>query len=86
MVGASSQFAADFNEFMYYAGPILQLMYWIIIAVAAVFAAWQFKRYVDHVVGGKSARSARGVEDAAASESGQVASDKTEIDIDKFVE
>jgi len=73
MVGASSQFAADFNEFMYYAGPILQLMYWIIIAAAAVFAAWQFKRYVDYVVGSKSARS-------------KGSSDATDIDIDKFVE
>ncbi|MDA3936439.1 MAG: hypothetical protein PF636_06190 [Actinomycetota bacterium] len=81
MVGASSDFASKFNEFMFYVGPSLQLLYWIVIAAASVFAALQFKRYVDFIVGGKKIV----MSDIAANDI--AASDATEeIDINKFVE
>lgn len=82
MVGASSDFASKFNEFMFYVGPSLQLLYWIVIATASVFAVLQFKRYVDFVVGAKKVgvRSDTAANDIAASDVTE------EIDIDKFVE
>lgn len=68
MIGAQSGFEATFQEFIFYAGPIIQLAYWVTMIVAALWAVTLFKRWVDFGTG--SAKSASGantpVMDAAA--------------------
>jgi len=40
-------FTAQFQQFMYFAGPVVQLLYWVGLLLIA-FLAWRdFKRYVD---------------------------------------
>lgn len=48
----SGGFQAAFTSFMYYAGPIVQIVFWVVLAAAAVWACVIFKRYVDFVTGG----------------------------------
>jgi len=83
MVGATGGFEAQFQEFVYYAGPIIQLMYWLVMIVAALWAVVLFKRGVDFQTGAKaeetkSASSAPAAPAASAPEK--------PVDVDKFVE
>jgi hypothetical protein len=73
-------FEAQFQTFVNYAAPVLQLLFWVVVGFSAIWAAFQFKRYVDFMTGSMDeAGSAEMAEtaDAAGSE---------EIDVDKFVE
>jgi len=64
-------FAATFQSFMYYAGPIAQVLFWLVVGIAAIWATLIFKRYVDFMTGGASPK----------------AGSKTEtVDVEKFVE
>lgn len=47
MIGAPSGFEAAFQEFVYYAGPALQLAYWLTMIVVSVCALVLFKRWVE---------------------------------------
>ena len=76
MMGEPSGFEAWFQEFIFYAGPIMQMVYWLVMAVAAVGAVLLFKRWVDCATGG--GRDAR---DATASEAAA-----EPVPIDEFVE
>lgn len=58
MVGAQSGFAVAFQEFIYYAGPIVQILYWVVLAVAAIYAVVLLKRLVDHKTGGVATKAA----------------------------
>ena len=42
-----STFQQQFQEFMFYAGPIVQILFWVIVAGSILYAAIQFKRLVD---------------------------------------
>ncbi|MCL4079358.1 hypothetical protein MX659_07150 [Coriobacteriia bacterium Es71-Z0120] len=66
--------ANGFEQFVYYAGPIIQMLYWIVMAVAAVSAVLLLKRWVDHAT-----------RDASASGDGAEADEPT-VDIEPFVE
>ena len=77
MRGAQSEFAVRFQEFVFYAGPIVQILYWLVVAVAAVAAVALLKRWVDHQTG--AARPA--ADDAAVP-----AERAPAINVDEFVE
>jgi len=47
-----SAFEAQFQQFVYYAGPILQITMWIVMIVVAIYAVVLFKRLVDFQTGG----------------------------------
>jgi len=66
---------SGFESFVYYAGPIVQLLYWVVMMVVAVWAVVLFKRLVDH----KIARHTRPAETGAAESA-------PALDIDQFVE
>jgi hypothetical protein len=80
-VGAQSGFEVAFQEFVYYAGPMIQLAYWLAMIVAALWAVTLLKRWVDFQTGAKG--------EAADSATPMVATapapDKA-ISIDEFVE
>jgi hypothetical protein len=42
-----STFQQQFQEFMFYAGPIIQIVFWVVVAGSLLYAAIQFKRLVD---------------------------------------
>ncbi|PKQ09987.1 MAG: hypothetical protein CVT69_02055 [Actinobacteria bacterium HGW-Actinobacteria-9] len=44
---APAGFEAQFQEFVYYAGPIIQLLYWVVMIIAALWAVLLIKRWVD---------------------------------------
>lgn len=71
---ATNGFAEGFQKFVYYAGPIVQMLYWIVVAAAAVWAVLLLKRWVDHV-------TSRGQEAGV----GQTADEPT-VDVEPFVE
>ncbi len=54
-IGAQSEFAVAFQEFIYYAGPIVQILYWVVLAASAVYAVLLFKRLVEFKAGGAAA-------------------------------
>ena len=66
MVGASAGgFEAQFQEIIFYIGPVLQLVYWLAMIVAAIWAVMLFKKWVEFQIGdsgadasGKSTKSA----------------------------
>jgi len=59
MVGAQSGFEVAFQEFVFYAGPAIQLTYWLVMIVAALWAVTLFKRWVDFQTGaGRGAETA----------------------------
>jgi len=52
MIGAApTGFEQQFQQFVYYAGPILQLVYWLAMIVAALWAVALFKRWVEFQTG-----------------------------------
>ncbi|MDP2232425.1 MAG: hypothetical protein Q8K89_02225 [Actinomycetota bacterium] len=77
-LSAPSGFQAQFQEFMYYAGPIIQILFWVVIAAAAIWACVIFKRYVAFQMGAGSTMS--GADEGAAP-----ASEKT-VSVEEFVE
>jgi hypothetical protein len=50
-VGPQSGFEVAFQEFVYYAGPMIQLAYWLVMIVAALWAVTLFKRWVEFQTG-----------------------------------
>ena len=46
-----SGFEAQFQQFVYYAGPILQIALWLVMIVVAIYAVLLFKRLVDFQTG-----------------------------------
>lgn len=46
-----SAFEAQFQQFVYYAGPILQIALWLVMIVVAIYAVLLFKRLVDFQTG-----------------------------------
>ncbi|MHB9003118.1 MAG: hypothetical protein ACYC6C_03520 [Coriobacteriia bacterium] len=44
---APAGFEAQFQNFVYYAGPIIQLLFWVVMIIAAIWAVLLFKRWVD---------------------------------------
>ena len=84
MVGAQSGFEVAFQEFVFYAGPAIQLTYWLVMIVAALWAVTLFKRWVDFQTG-----VGRGVETADAPDpvvpAAAPASEKP-VSVEEFVE
>jgi hypothetical protein len=78
-VGAQSGFEVAFQEFVYYAGPMIQLAYWLAMIVAALWAVTLLKRWVEFQTGAKAGATDTAVPAAAP------APDKA-ISIDEFVE
>ncbi len=56
-IGVQSDFELAFQEFVFYAGPIVQLLYWIVMIVAVLWAVKLLKRWVDFRTSDVSARS-----------------------------
>jgi len=90
MIGAQSGFEATFQEIVFYAGPIIQLAYWLVMIVAALWAVTLFKRWVAFQTGAGpettqaetlDANSADASNEAAASRSGEQT-----VSVDEFVE
>lgn len=68
-------FAMQFDQVMFYVGPIAQVLYWAIVSACAVAAVRLLKRWVDHVT---NMRGAAAVDSEAQGE--------PEVDIEPFVE
>lgn len=68
----TSGVSSGFDQFVYYAGPIVQLLYWVVMASVSVWAVLLLKKLVDH----KTRDSAASTPPPAA----------THIAIDEFVE
>jgi hypothetical protein len=51
MVGGPTGFEATWNQILTYLYPTLQMLFWIVVGMAAVYAARQYKRFVDAAVG-----------------------------------
>ena len=82
-VGATSGFDVWFQEFVFYAGPIIQLVFWLAMIVAAFWAVMIFKRLVDFQTGSRMA-----VLDEPAVVESELATKpaKPAIDVEEFVE
>ncbi len=79
-VGAPSAFDLWFQSFVAYAGPILNLLFWVVMMVAVIWAVMLFKRLVDFQTG--AAKPSEGAtEIASTTKEGGAA-----IDIEEFVE
>lgn len=85
-VGATSGFDVWFQEFVFYAGPIIQLLFWLAMIVAAFWAVMLFKRLVDFQTGSRTAAVDEPV--ALDSEPATKAEKpaKPAIDVEEFVE
>jgi len=80
-----SGFEAQFQQFVYYAGPMLQIALWLVMIVAAIYALVLFKRLVDFQTGaGKPAKS----DDVASAPSAETKKSKSDdaIKVEEFVE
>jgi hypothetical protein len=51
---AGSGIQVGFQNFMYFAGPIMQVVFWLVLGVCAIWACLIFKRYVDFMSGAVS--------------------------------
>lgn len=76
---APTAFELWFQEFVAYAGPIMNLLYWLVMIIAALWAVMLFKRLVDFKTGVASG------DDALAAGTTTKASSET-VDIEEFVE
>ena len=81
-IGAQSSFEVAFQEFVYYAGPIIQLAYWLAMIVAALWAVTLFKRWVEFQTSAK----ADVAESALPAVATAPAAPAKAISIDEFVE
>jgi len=82
MVGATGAF----EQFVYYAGPIVQLLYWSVLIVASLWAVILFKRWVDFQTGAKAESSAATLGGVLPPSGAPEASPSTQVDVDRFVE
>ncbi len=82
MIGAQSGFEATFQEFIFYAGPVIQLAYWATMIVVALWAVTLFKRLVDFKTGAD--KSAPGAETPVVDAAAPARPDKPSVD--EFVE
>lgn len=48
---AASGFEAQFQQFIYYAGPVLQIALWLVVIFCSIYAVLLFKRLVDFQTG-----------------------------------
>jgi len=80
-----SGFEAQFQQFVYYAGPILQIALWLVMIVVAIYAVMLFKRLVDFQTG---AGKADGAVASAETEVAEPKKAKKEdaVKIEEFVE
>ena len=85
MVGAQSGFEAAFQEFVYYAGPVIQLAYWLVMIVAALWAVVLFKRWVDFQTGAGKTEGASESPAGASAPVTAMSQDKP-VSVDEFVE
>ena len=74
-----STFQQQFQEFMFYAGPIVQILFWVIVAGSILYAAIQFKRLVDAHVS-EAAALAEMASDMEAEESSASADEASDAD------
>ena len=82
VTSTTSGFEAQFQTFVNYAGPIVQLLYWFAIAFAAVWAAYQLKRWVDSQVAAKKAAA----EESDAPVAAEKKAKPEAIKVEEFVE
>jgi hypothetical protein len=82
MVGVQSGFEVAFQEVIYYAGPIIQLGYWLVMIVAALWAVTLFKRWVDFQTGA----GGPGDDAAAAADVPAPAAPEKPVSVEEFVE
>ncbi len=82
-VGPQSGFDVVFQEVVYYAGPIIQLGYWLVMIVAALWAVVLLKRWVDFQTG--ASRPADTPAPGAPAARSASPSEKA-ISVDEFVE
>lgn len=90
MIGAPSGFEAGFQEFVYYAGPVLQLAYWLTMIVASLWAVTLLKRWVEHQTKQRvEALKPQDSREALAGEGplrGRPSAGDTAISVDEFVD
>jgi len=77
MMGTQSEFAYRFQELIFYAGPIVQLLYWIVLSISAIVAVVLLKRWVAFQTGATGPAA----EDSAHASEGQAP-----VNVDGFVE
>jgi hypothetical protein len=83
-VGAQSGFEVAFQEFVFYAGPAIQMTYWLVMIAAALWAVTLFKRWVDFQTG-----AGRDVEKAVTPDACAPAATPAQekpVSVDEFVE
>ena len=80
MMGGPTGFEAAFQEIVFYAGPIIQLSYWLVMIVAVLWAVTLFKRWVEFQTGAKADAA-----DAAADTPAAPAA-REPVSVDEFVE
>lgn len=83
-----SGFEAQFQQFVYYAGPMLQIALWLVMIFAAIYALVLFKRLVDFQTGaGKPAKSDDAVSASTEASAETKKSKKDDaIKVEEFVE
>ncbi|MBE0418481.1 MAG: hypothetical protein IBX63_12075 [Coriobacteriia bacterium] len=84
-IGAQSGLEVAFQEVIYYAGPIVQLGYWLVMIVAALWAVTLFKRWVDFQTCANGTAEEAGRTGAAAAPAAPAAPEKP-VSIEEFVE
>jgi hypothetical protein len=82
---AAPTFQAQFQQVMYYIGPVMQVVFWIGMLVLAVLAYLQFKRVVDAGLMAMGARLA-GAEEAKGAAGPRGKGAAGEVSVDEFVE
>jgi len=81
-----SGFEAQFQQFVYYAGPILQITLWLVMIVVAIYAVVLFKRLVDFQTGAKKVADAPVLAAPVAPAEEKKAKKEDAIKIEEFVE
>ncbi len=71
-------FAQKFQEFMFYAGPIIQLAYWLGLLLFIGYAVWIYKTYTNYLMGKGKAGA---MKTTAADQSAD-----TSVKVEEFVE
>lgn len=83
---AASGFEAQFQQFIYYAGPVLQIALWLVMIFCAIYAVLLFKRLVDFQTG--KAEKVETVVEAKTAEATETKKAKKDdaIKVEEFVE